>query len=271
MDVKQLKTEGYVTIQYPGTIKAIVSDALASWQQFCALPEDLKIKLSNDDRTNDFGYMRRKDKGPRSDSKEMFHLKRAILPELLERAQAITDSRAIEYIQAVDTLIEAIQPTVEQFARSIEQEYNLPNLTKDMLAYQDRWTFRFLHYFGGDVLAHPHADRGGFTLHLHETANGGEYLDFNGVWHPWPISGEQTIIFPGMKLQHRSGSELKALWHRVTATEETRQQGRYAIVAFVEFDWTHVIDTEHHRMQDLSPGFNYSTVPSEFEKLFIAS
>jgi isopenicillin N synthase-like dioxygenase len=120
----------------------------------------------------------------------------------------------------------------------------------------------------GETFAHAHADRGGFTLHLYESAGGGEYLGFDKVWRPWPIGGEETIIFPSMVLQHRSKGRLKALCHRVVATEETSQHGRFSMVVFIDFHHSHRYSDAVKRLQDFEPGFNYDLSFSEFDKLF---
>jgi isopenicillin N synthase-like dioxygenase len=271
MDVRQLTTGGYVALTYPAPLKACVQDAMSSWKSFCQLPQQSKIILSNpedDDRTRDFGYMRRQDKGPRADNKEMFHLTRRNVIEVRARADAIADRRAVAFIDAIDHLIAAVTPTVKEFAESVESEYDIPNFAADTLAYSNGWTFRFLHYLGGDILAHPHADKGGFTFHLDESDEGGEYLGFDGQWQPLPITGSQTIIFPSMKLQHRSRNKLKGLCHRVTTTEKTRQNGRFAMVAFIDFISSHRFHPQL-RGQNFEPGYNYTMPFQELEELYV--
>lgn len=271
MDIGTLKTNGFVVVPYPGPLRACVKEAMKSWENFCLLPIPVKQLLSNSDRLRDFGYMLRQDKVKRADNKEMFHLSQSTVSELRKRADDIADRRAIAYIDAVDSLINEIKPIVTKFVQTVEKEYQLSGFTDEVTSKSEDWTFRFLHYLGGEILAHPHADRGGFTLHLDESDEGGEYLDFDGVWKKWPISGEQTIIFPGINLQQRSGGELKALCHRVSATEKTRQQGRFAMVAFIDFQSDYRFNDAEYRLQDFDPGFNYKMPYPELEKLFIRS
>ena len=147
----------------------------------------------------------------------------------------------------------------------------MPDLEKSVLSAADKWTFRYLHYFPieGEMLAHAHADRGDMTLHLYEDYDGGEYLDFQNEWRPWPVSKERAIIFPAMGLQYETECRLKALWHRIKTTEETRRVGRFAMVAFIDFNQDHSWDSSKHRIQNLNQGFNYSMSFSELQKFFI--
>lgn len=272
IDTRSLVTQGYVSFEYPSRLRTCVADALASWQRFCTLPEDEKQKLSGGDRIHDFGYMRRRDEGSHADDKELFHALRGELPLLLPRARSINDSRATNFIEAVDALIDACTPIVWEFAQDIEERYKIANFARDTIASHDEWVFRYLHYFKSEEkpLANAHVDRGCFTFHLAETAEGGEYLDQEGVWRPWPVSQERTIIFPSMTLQHRARGELKALWHRVAPTIDSAREGRFAMVAFIDTACTHRVHTEQYRMQDLTEGFNYQISFPEFEKYFVA-
>lgn len=269
MKIEELKTRGFVTLEYPPELRGCVQKAIESWQRFCELPESQKLLLAGGDRINDFGYMRRRDKGATADNKELFHALKKEMPSLATKAAAIEDERAVKFIHAVDQLIMVIEPVVVSFAALTERHYGLAGFEEAVRTSTDRWVFRYIHYLPGETLANAHADRGGFTLHLYENAPGGEYLDFNKNWQPWPVSEEQTIIFPSMVLQHLSKGELKALWHRVVSTEETRAVGRFSMVAFIDFHHTHRFDDSTKRLQDFEQGFNYDMPFTEFEKLFV--
>lgn len=121
------------------------------------------------------------------------------------------------------------------------------------------------------MLANPHCDRGGFTFHLYESHTGGEYLARDGKWMPWPISTSSTMIFPSMMLQHRSRGLLKALWHRVLSTPETKTNGRFALIGFIDFEHSYMYDYKAKRLQDFPPGFNYDLPFPEFAKMFTPS
>ena len=135
------------------------------------------------------------------------------------------------------------------------------------------WFLRFIHYFGGrredDEIATSHADKCGFTLHLMESDPGLQFLDFQNKWNDVPVSTGETVIIPGMRLQYRSKNELKALYHRVVATPETAEAGRFSMVLFVHLCRTPEYDKKRAgRLQEFPPGFNYEMPFEEFSKLF---
>ena len=269
MDIATLARDGFVSVAYPASLRPIVVRAMSSWQEFCTLPDNKKRLLSGGDRLRDLGYMRRQDKGKRADNKEIFHAKLSTLDALNERAKLLGDRRALEFMYATGELIVAALPLIREFAAGVEDRFRLSGFAREVEQSQRHWTFRYLHYLGGEMLAHPHADRGGFTFHMYEDAPGGEYLDLSGAWQAWPVDHERTIIFPSMGLQYRSRGKLKALWHQVVPTPETRVSGRYSMVAFIDFAMGHRYNDAIRRVQDFSPGFNYAMGQEEFESLFI--
>jgi len=269
MDVSALATKGMVEVPYPTALRASVEEAVASWQAFCTLPEEKKRQFSKGDRANDFGYMLRNDAGTRSDSKEMFHVVEEQLPVLWSCADGVHEKRGFRFIDAVSNLIRESVPLVGEFAHAVEKEFNLSGFESEVRASHKRWTFRYLHYFGEAMLAYPHVDRGDFTLHLYENQEGGEYYGFDRHWHPWTLSGEKTVIFPSMGLQYRSGGALKALCHCVRPTPHSAQNGRFALVAFIDFNQNVRYNDREKRLQDFDPGFNYGMPFCEFQKLFV--
>lgn len=269
MRIETLDTKGFVSLEYPRPLREAMERAMGSWRRFCTLPLEQKRLLSGGDRLNDFGYMKREDGGPRADDKELFHALRSKYDELLPKAQLIGDSRATDFIQAVDVMLDRMKPVIQNFARAVELRYGLAGFEAEVMRTQDFWTFRYLRYpKGKPVLANAHADRGGFTFHLGESEGGGEYFSFDRAWQPWPVSERETIIFPSMALQHRSKGALKALWHRVVPTESSASE-RYSMVTFVDFKGSHRFNDARWNMKDFEPGFNYDIPFDEFSKLFV--
>lgn len=274
MNVYSLATKGFVSIPYPPELRRKVRGAMDSWKAFCALPALEKLKLSGGDRKKDFGYMFRQNTGPRADRKELFHATLPNLSALYEQAELVKQSEATAFIGATDTLLEAVSPFISDFAKSVERTYGLNGFPNEVSTSRRLWTLRYLHYFAnnaskGDVLAHAHADRGGFTLHMDEDSPGGEYLSFDGQWRPFPLTEKETIIFPSLVLQHRSKGWLKALCHRVVATAETAGKERFSMVAFIDFSDSVRWDDVHHRSQEKGPGFNYAMPHEEFARFFV--
>jgi isopenicillin N synthase-like dioxygenase len=271
MNVETLETLGFVSVINPFHQQTLGLRAMRSWQDFCGLPLPTKLVFSGGDRVQDYGYMLRNDPGPASDRKEQFHLRAKDLPDLRNRAQGVLDPRAQAFIESVSALQQAVAPLLGEFATSLERAvYCRAGFQDAVTQAQDSWTFRFLHYFGSEMLAAPHFDRGGFTLHLYEDEEGGEYLGFDGVWRPWPVSSKNTIIFPSAGLQHYSECRLKALYHRVRSTPLTATAGRFAMVAFVDFVQPYRLD-HRFRGQNFEPGSTYNMSFEEFSKFFIPS
>ena len=56
MDVRTLKTRGFVSFEYPLGLRDAVHGAMESWKAFCTLPMEQKQLLSGGDRINDFRF-----------------------------------------------------------------------------------------------------------------------------------------------------------------------------------------------------------------------
>jgi isopenicillin N synthase-like dioxygenase len=273
MNVTNLMVDGFVRVPYPTALRQSVAEAVESWKAFTTLPPEEKKKLSLGDRHKDIGYVRREDKGHKTyDDKEFFHASIGMPQELHEIAAKFPDRRATAFLDATDTLINKITPLIEEFASSVELRWELYRFARQVMENRANWKFRYLHYFpsqSGAPIAHAHADRGGFTLHMYESHPGAEYLNFKGEWRPLPVKQDETVIFPSMMLQHRSKSKLVALCHQVLATPEAAQEGRYSMVAFIDFTSDHRFNDQEFRLQDLPKGFNYGRSEQEMQKYFV--
>ncbi len=88
----------------------------------------------------------------------------------------------------------------------------------------------------------------------------------------WPVNHQQTIIFPSLGLQHRAHNQVKALWHKVEPTVLSKRDGRYAMVAFIDFPQARECDKyKHPRVQDLPEGFNYDISFEDFDSIYFTS
>ncbi len=270
MNINTLQTLGYVTIEYPPALRRLVHNAVRSWERFCLdLPLETKLRFSRHDRVKDFGYMLRDASTGSADNKELFHVRLCDLPKLLDLARGIIQPEALHYIVAANDLLKGIEAFIREFVQAVECKYGLVGFEKLVMESQQTWIFRFLHYFGSEVLAARHVDRGGFTLHLFESQGGGEYLDSNKQWRPWTVDENSTIIFPGLALQQYSRCLLRALEHRVVATPSTVVDGRFAMVAFFDFPHSHRFDDTRFRTQDFAEGQVYDMGPRELDRYFV--
>ncbi|HEX4103997.1 MAG TPA: 2OG-Fe(II) oxygenase family protein, partial [Candidatus Paceibacterota bacterium] len=213
-------------------------------------------------------------KGLSLDLKENFHVTLRETKRLVTLSKNVAVPQATRFIDEADRLIDLAAPVIQEFARGLSKALSLPTFESEVMEGQQSWIFRYIHYFGGrsvgDQTATPHADKSGFTLHLFESGPGLEYLDLSKQWQPMPVSDGQTAIISGMQLQFASGNATKALCHRVVATDESADSGRYSIVCFVPLAKTKAYNKNGiGRLQEFSPGFNYDMPFGEFQKLFV--
>lgn len=277
MNISELKTHGRVYVAYPEALRDAVEKAMVSWKAFCALPNEIKLRFGYDAdaKVSGNGYELKDVPGKFLDRKEDFHLRVSAKNELLQRANQVDEIITPQFVKDALALNPFMAPLLREFGEAVEKECDMPGFAEDVMGMQDSWLFRFLHYFGnqepGSEIAAGHVDKGGFTLHLYESHAGVERLTYETrVWEPMPLSHKETVIIPGTGLQNRSKGQLKGLCHRVVATEETANNGRYSAVCFFDFAHRRYYDkATHGRLQDWPCGFNYDMAHEEFDKLFI--
>jgi isopenicillin N synthase-like dioxygenase len=275
MDIRTLETAGFVRIPYPPALRAGVLEAVAAWKSFCMLPNAAKqlISYSGDVNVSGVGYELKLEKGKTADLKEDFHL-RVSERHLVEENVRKAGPEAVLFMEKALALAPLMEPVIFGFAEAAEREYGMAGFLADTRDRMPRALIRFLHYFGdrqpGDELAVAHVDKGGFTLHLHESHPGLQHLAFgNERWEPMDFGEGETAIIPAMRMQYRSENRLKATCHRVVANEETARIGRYSAVCFMDFANTPYYDKERRgRLQDQPPAFNYKMPFDEFKDFF---
>lgn len=276
--ISELAAKGRVYVTYREALRTGVAEAVRAWMAFCALPPELKQRFdyTKDHKVSGNGYELKLD--GIFDRKEDFHLRVSARDWLLEQADLVDGEHSSvtrEFVEKALAVNELMRDTLYDFALAVETHYGIKGFADDVMARKPSWLLRFLHYFGervpGDEFAAPHVDKGGFTLHLYESHDGVEMLDFDTkIWEPLPLSHDQTVIFAGMGLQHRAECTLRALCHRVMANEETAGAGRYSAVAFIGFEHSMYWDKDTFgRMQDYAPGAFYDMPFGDFTTYFI--
>ncbi|MBA3238157.1 MAG: hypothetical protein H0T62_07415 [Parachlamydiaceae bacterium] len=270
--INQLRSQGLVNVDYPETLRNSVKRAVTSWKDFCDLPKEEKcaFALLEDGHGDGAGYELKEEKGSKKDLKENFHVTMFQYNRLAE----IANKRTFSFLNDAKALLDQIEPLVLQFAKSVEEEFDVTGLFSEVKESKPYWILRYLHYFGdqqaGADIAAPHADKGGFTLHLYESDEGLQYFSIQtNVWKPMPVHVKQTVIIPAVQLQHRSKGDLKALYHRVIATKKTAISGRFSMVCFITFEHSPKYNKKvHGNVQTHEVGFNYALPHEEFAKLF---
>lgn len=271
--IKNLATAGFVSVSYPPELRRAIARTVESWKAFCALPEDFKKSLPYSNNADGVGYELKQGDGPKGDRKENFDVTTAGMAWLDRHASEVGNREALGFLANATGLIGLIRPIILDFARQAEKAFGLDGFVQEVEESEDVFFVRFIHYFGdrqtGDEIASAHADQSGFTLHLFESDPGLQCLTFNEKWIDMPVSKGETVIIPSMQMQLRSKGALKALCHRVVATADTAQTGRFSAVCFVQLKKTPKYDKDKHgRLQEKAPGFNYDMSFEEFEKLF---
>lgn len=271
--INDLKTKGFVAVSYPRNLRSAVNKTIGSWKNFCALPNDVKKGLPYSNNADGVGYELKHGGGNKGDRKENFDVALAGSDWLEKHATSINNPVVLEFVENATTLVGILKPIVLDFARQSQDTFGIDGFVDEVERGDDVFFVRFIHYFGdrklGEETATAHTDQSGFTLHLFESAPGLECLTYDGEWINMPVSEGETVIIPSMQMQLRSKGSLKALCHRVVATPETADKGRYSAVCFVQLKKTPKYDkSKHGRLQEKVPGFNYNMSEAEFAKLF---
>jgi len=275
--ISQLQDDGMCRIVYLADLKGKVAAYVSKWKAFCELPEDIRKRFPY---FNGVGYELKDNaravKGPNSnrvDHKEDLHIQLENGTGLLDVASH-TDRLAQSLVLAGLELIPLLETCVLQFASVVESGFNIPGFIDEVRKGKEKWWLRSLHYFGdrnvGDEIASAHVDKSGFTLHLYESDPGLEFLDITTKsWVPAPVMDTETVLFPGMQTQLRTQGSIKALCHRVVATDVTANKGRFSVVCFIPLPDTARYNKEAAgRLQEQAPGFNYGLGHDEFSKFF---
>lgn len=268
----ELKNLGLLNVDYPDDLREAVENAVASWKSFCKLPKEEKCAFSflEDNHGDGAGYELKEEKESKKDLKENFHVTLFQYPRLSK----IANNRTFPFLNDAKLLLDRMEPLIMDFARRVEAEYGIKGLVGEVENSKPYWILRYLHYFGdqqeGQEIAIPHADKGGFTLHLYESDEGLQYYCINErSWKAMPVEEKQMVIIPAMQLQLSSKGDLKALYHRVVATEKTARIGRFSMVCFIPFQNIPMYNKKGYgSMQTHDVGFNYNISHEEFANFF---
>lgn len=271
--IQDLRDKGFVVLAYPPDLRASVVETVSAWKEFCALLLAEKKSLSYSNSADGVGYELKEGAGNNADRKENFDVTLAGKAWLTTQSSLVGDRAPLAFVQKAVGLVEIMKPLILDFAKEAEQAFRLTGFAKEVTESEPSFFVRFIHYFGerklGEETASPHADQSGFTLHLFENAPGLQYLSYQGGWTNLPVSEGETVIIPAMQMQLRSQGALRALCHRVVATKESVNQGRFSAVCFVQLAHTPRYDKETHgRLQEKTPGFNYLLPFGEFSRMF---
>ncbi|MHB1316341.1 MAG: 2OG-Fe(II) oxygenase family protein [Minisyncoccota bacterium] len=275
--ISDIKTKGFVSVAYPNDLRQAVEETVLAWKKFCELPLEVKQSLPYSNNADGVGYEFKDGEGNKADRKENFDVALSGKSWLIQNISKINNTIALDFVKKAVLLVDLVKPQILDFSSDVEKEFGVDGLTNEVDNGNDVFFIRFIHYFGerdlGEETASAHTDQSGFTLHLFESAAGLQCLPYKSKspddFVDMPVSVGETVIIPSMQLQLRSEGKLTALCHRVVATPETVDNGRYSAVCFVQLKDTPKYDKERHgRLQEKTPGFNYQMVDEVFSDLF---
>ncbi len=269
-----LQRDGVMQVEYSQELKQAVEFAANAFIAFCSLPTAEKMKLATDNSFNGIGYQS-KLTNTTGDRKEVVdYSEDGHIGDGKTDLDSITPE-ARELIRAASVLPKLTERAILEVAKAVHTPTNAGESLYDVAKRSaPKAFFRFLHYPSGvptgTEVAEPHADHSGITLHLYESNDGCQKLDFDKkTWTPLPVADGKAIAFGGMQLQLASQGEVTALCHKVISTEITSEVGRFAIVCFTALDGCPPYDRTHNgRLQEKEPGFNYDMPIDEFSQLF---
>lgn len=254
----QLKTNLFADVPYPQTTRELMKK-IEIWRQFCTLPLEIKQKFAfpNHQGMWDDGYKKRRKVEGRED-KEYFHFHanyKTILGEYGLTEFVANTPVIANFWNFVDEIYEAVRQLIVTIGKDLGEK--IPGMQAELEKSKHLVTLRFLHYTPEDtnetVLAAPHFDRSGFTLHLYESIPGLQLLNWNNEWQDAPISESSTIVFSGYQLEYKTQEDIQKTWHRV-AHRPGHNETRISLIAFVPFIDTYTYP-EEARSQDLVPGY----------------
>lgn len=279
MNIQDLATKGYVAMDYPADIRDKVVAAASLAEQFFALPSEIKDAIPYTNMSAGIGYECKDGSGNKGDRKENFDVTLGGVSWLEQYVDQIDNKIVRDFITSAVELVQVVAPVITDFSDKAESYYGITGLGDKVRQSTDSIFIRFNYYPAdrqiGEETGAAHLDQSGLTLHLFESHDGCQCLPVGeNDWQPMPVSAGQTVIFPDMQLQLLSNNGLRALWHRVVATEKTIAEPRLSAVCFVRIADTLVYDKETHgRLQEKPIGFNYPGGQSgdlpEFKKLFV--
>lgn len=276
---ESLQGRGFIQYFRPELI-SMKAKSLRVWQRFCELPIELKKSFEYDNQGNmdGAGYEYKTQIGNTLDLKENFHFTMGGLyriTEFLDKITVLHDHVQVkQFIDQSIALVNLVEQDVFNITQLIQRDLKIQHFGYEVINGRNHWILRYLHYFPdqpvGSVLASPHPDKSGLTFYLGETAPGIQYLTKDKQWVNLSTDEDMVTVTPNLQLQYKTHGEVKALYHRVVANEQSMMNGRYSIVLFVPFMHTPQYNKlQNGRTQDFPVGWNYDMPFEDFAKLFI--
>jgi len=254
-----IQKQGYDFSPYSDEFTGVVNEALDQWRMFCVLPEYSKKLIPYHGDDMGVGYELKQGRGGEGESKENFDIEPGYQIPALDTFDPLIRVRVLNFLDKALVLTKVTEPLVSKVLKEL-----------GLVECEFVHFVRFLHYFSysrvGDSIALPHIDKGGITIHLYESAEGFEFLSYKKKsWQKVLVPKGNIMVIPSLQIQYESRGKFRALCHRVTATKDVVENGRFAVVCFVRFMNTPRYNKpKFGQLRTLSPGFNYDISHEKF-------
>lgn len=263
--LKNLQKNGYITLPIEEQVRMDIQKALDAWKEFCRLPKEAKGSYIF---SQGVGY--ESSVPGRVDTKETFQLTHPYGVEKFSAAHHFTFAEQ-NFFDLALYLLTLLEYDVSKIAEAMGAS---EELQKAIYRDKYRWKMRFLHYPSrtyqeGSLIAAPHTDKAGFTIHLTEDMEGLEIF-WNDRWNPIGTDTTNIIAYPGMTMQYHTQGIAKGICHQVRMMPEIAHRSRYSIVLFIDFGNIHYDKATWGNTQKVFPcGENYKMPFEEYKKYFI--
>lgn len=258
-------------VPYPPELQLAVQRAAMSWRNFLSLPSGMKASVLSSDSQSGVGY-ERKLSGEREshDHKENFDITQPGIDQLRTRT---TEPTILQLLEDSEQLLWRLNPVAQKFCDHVEAAYNVPGFGEKAAHSASNRFIRYLWYppvDEGTIVGEAHTDHSGYTFHLYESTGGCYGLSpASRNWFAMEVDDDEMLAFAGMQLQLMTSSYVKALCHEIRASSIAAVSGRLAIVCFNRIESLPAYNrSQHGRLQDKVPGFNYSMPAEAFTDLF---
>ena len=270
---------GFAIVANHGVPQEVIDRSYAAFQDFFALPDEVKEKYEIEGLAGQRGYTSRGREHAKGrnvgDLKEFYHIGQIVAGEEAER-YGYPENIFPKEVPAMGDygvqLYQQLEKSGRYLLRAIAEYLDLPVHYFDDKIEKGNSILRPIHYYGienpdavpeGAVRAAEHEDINLITLLIGASAEGLQVLDKQGEWIDAKPEPHQIVINVGDMLQRLTNDRLKSTTHRVVnPPKERMQEPRYSVPFFLHpvssMDLTaldNCIDAEHpKKYEDLTAG-----------------
>jgi isopenicillin N synthase-like dioxygenase len=241
---------GFATVANHGVSQAVIDGAYQAFQDFFALPDEVKAKYEIEGQAGQRGYTSRGKEHAKGrnvgDLKEFYHV-----GQILSGAEAaaygypenVFPDEVPKMEQHGVALYQALERAGTHLLQAIAEYLSLPTHYFDDKVRHGNSILRPIHYYGidnpdsvpdGAVRAAEHEDINLITLLIGASAEGLQVLNTAGEWIAASPAPHQIVINVGDMLQRLTNNRLRSTTHRVVNPPRERlHEPRYSVPFFL--------------------------------------